>query len=122
MTITPNPPKINSGSSFQETKAEFNWQNCWYPITFIQDIPSDRPLGFSLYDEPFVIFRDGDGKLACLQDRCSHRAAKLSEGQILDGKIECLYHGWQFDREGKCTKIPQLPSSWTKFLTLTIIY
>ncbi|MGF1486926.1 MAG: Rieske 2Fe-2S domain-containing protein [Prochloraceae cyanobacterium] len=111
MTITSNFSQIESSSYPEETGSQFNWQNCWYPISFIKDLPSDRPLGFSLYDEPFVIFRDGEGKLNCLQDRCSHRAAKLSKGQILDGKIECSYHGWQFDGEGKCTKIPQLPRS-----------
>jgi len=36
------------------------------------------------------------------------RLAKLSEGQIVDGRLECLYHGWQFDGEGKCVKIPQV--------------
>ncbi|KAF0925978.1 hypothetical protein E2562_019046 [Oryza meyeriana var. granulata] len=27
----------------------------------------------------------------------------------MDDKLECLYHGWQLDGEGKCVKIPQLP-------------
>ncbi|KAG6649761.1 protein TIC 55, chloroplastic isoform X2 [Carya illinoinensis] len=36
--------------------------------------------------------------------------AKLSEGQLIDGRLECLYHGWQFDGDGKCVKIPQLPA------------
>ncbi|HEY9614863.1 Rieske 2Fe-2S domain-containing protein, partial [Allocoleopsis sp.] len=31
-------------------------------------------------------------------------------GQIIDGKIECLYHGWQFGSEGECLHIPQLPT------------
>ncbi|VAH04793.1 unnamed protein product [Triticum turgidum subsp. durum] len=26
----------------------------------------------------------------------------------VDGKLECLYHGWQFDGQGKCVKIPQV--------------
>ena len=43
-----------------------------------------------------------------MQDICPHRAAQLSDGQIIEGKIECLYHGWQFDPEGKCQHIPQL--------------
>jgi phenylpropionate dioxygenase-like ring-hydroxylating dioxygenase large terminal subunit len=38
------------------------------------------------------------------------RLAKLSEGQLVDGKLECLYHGWQFDGQGKCVKIPQVSS------------
>ncbi len=90
--------------------SDFNWKQCWYPVTFVQDLPKDRPFGFSLYDEPLVLFRSQDGQLGCLSDRCSHRAAKLSDGQLIDGKIECLYHGWQFDTEGKCLHIPQLPA------------
>jgi nitrite reductase/ring-hydroxylating ferredoxin subunit len=38
-----------------------------------------------------------------------HRSAKLSEGQVTDGRLECLYHGWQFEGSGACTKIPQVP-------------
>jgi len=30
------------------------------------------------------------------------------EGQITDGNLECLYHGWQFNGAGACIKIPQL--------------
>jgi phenylpropionate dioxygenase-like ring-hydroxylating dioxygenase large terminal subunit len=93
-----------------EEEQEFNWRQCWYPVTFVQDLPKDRPYSFSLYDEPFVLFTNQDGQLVCLTDRCPHRAAKLSDGQIIDGKIECLYHGWQFDSQGQCLHIPQLPT------------
>ncbi|NMG20789.1 Rieske 2Fe-2S domain-containing protein [Brasilonema bromeliae] len=91
-----------------EQNQEFNWRECWYPVCFVQDLPKNRSYSFSLYDEPFVLFRDLDGKLVCLVDRCPHRAAKLSDGQITDGKIECLYHGWQFGSDGQCLHIPQL--------------
>ncbi|KOP28280.1 (2Fe-2S)-binding protein [Hapalosiphon sp. MRB220] len=92
-----------------EQEQEFHWQECWYPICFIQDLPKNRPYSFSLYEEPFVLFKNQDGQLVCLSDRCPHRAAKLSDGQIIDGKIECLYHGWQFGSGGECLHIPQLP-------------
>jgi hypothetical protein len=39
------------------------------------------------------------------------RLAKLSEGQIMDGNLECLYHGWQFNGSGTCVKIPQVWSA-----------
>lgn len=111
MTVTPQEyqteEKIISLPT-QATEEKFNWQNCWYPVTFIQDLSLERPYSFSLYDEPLVLFRDDQGKLGCLSDRCCHRAAKLSTGQLLDGKIECLYHGWQFDTDGQCVHIPQL--------------
>ena len=113
MTITPNKPKTEQPIVTlpkPETNQEFNWRNCWYPVTFLQDLPKDRPYSFSLYDQAFVLFRNQDGKLGCLTDRCPHRAAKLSDGQIIDGKIECLYHGWQFNTDGQCLHIPQLPA------------
>ncbi|MFH7026334.1 MAG: Rieske 2Fe-2S domain-containing protein [Heteroscytonema crispum UTEX LB 1556] len=99
-----------STSTFEKPEAEqdFNWRNCWYPVTFVQDLPQNRPYSFSLYDEPLVLFRNQDGQLICLIDRCPHRAAKLSDGQIINGKIECLYHGWQFGKDGECLHIPQL--------------
>lgn len=56
-----------------------------------------------------MLFRDGDGTLGCLHDRCPHRAARLSDGHVIDGRLECLYHGWQFDSDGRCVSIPQLP-------------
>ncbi|MEH2181365.1 aromatic ring-hydroxylating dioxygenase subunit alpha [Nostoc sp.] len=91
-----------------DQKQEFNWRQCWYPVSFVQDLPANRPYSFSLYDEPFVLFNDQNGQLICLTDRCPHRAARLSDGQIIDGKIECLYHGWQFGNNGQCLHIPQL--------------
>jgi phenylpropionate dioxygenase-like ring-hydroxylating dioxygenase large terminal subunit len=100
------PPTLTSETL--KEKQEFNWRQCWYPVCFLQDLPANRPYSFSLYDEPFVLFRNKDGQLVCLTDRCPHRAAKLSEGQTIDGKIECLYHGWQFGDDGECLHIPQL--------------
>ncbi|MBD2166480.1 Rieske 2Fe-2S domain-containing protein [Calothrix membranacea FACHB-236] len=113
MTITPNQQDTEHGIvslPISETSQEFNWRNCWYPVNFIQDLPINRPYSFSLYDESLVLFRNQDGKLGCLTDICPHRAAKLSDGQIIDGKIECLYHGWQFGNDGQCLHIPQLPN------------
>ncbi len=93
-----------------EQEQEFNWRQCWYPVCFVQDLPQNRPYSFSLYDEPFVLFTNKDRQWICLTDRCSHRAARLSDGQIIDGKIECSYHGWQFGQGGECLHIPQLPA------------
>ncbi|NES84100.1 MAG: Rieske 2Fe-2S domain-containing protein [Moorea sp. SIO2B7] len=113
MTITPNKLETRRNTNtlpVPETEQQFHWRDCWYPIVFMQDLPKNRPYSFSLYDEPLVLFRNQDGRLGCLSDRCPHRAAKLSDGQIIDGKIECLYHGWQFGTNGECLHIPQLPA------------
>lgn len=105
--------RLNSSCQPLETDQKFTWQNCWYPIIFVQDLPKHRPYGFSLYDEPLVLFRDANENFTCLKDICPHRTAKLSQGQVIDGKLECLYHGWQFGANGKCLHIPQLSEGAT---------
>ncbi|MDJ0633419.1 MAG: hypothetical protein QNJ34_09545 [Xenococcaceae cyanobacterium MO_188.B29] len=37
----------------------------WYFITLVQDLPNNRPYGFTLYDEPFVLLRTKNGGLVC---------------------------------------------------------
>mmetsp|Transcript_6608 Transcript_6608/g.9682 ORF Transcript_6608/g.9682 Transcript_6608/m.9682 type:complete len:446 (+) Transcript_6608:3-1340(+) len=43
-------------------------------------------------------------------DACTHRLAPLSQGRVDPNTkcIECPYHGWQFDKDGTITSIPQL--------------
>lgn len=101
-----------AGESSNEPSGEiaeaFDWRACWYPVSFIDDLPRDKPYAFSLYDEPLVLFFDAAGAPACLHDRCAHRAARLSDGRMVEGRIECFYHGWQFDQTGRCQRMPQL--------------
>ncbi|PON73178.1 Pheophorbide a oxygenase [Parasponia andersonii] len=88
---------------------DYDWTEEWYPLYLTKDVPEDAPLGLTVFHKQLVLYRDGFGELRCYEDRCPHRLAKLSEGQLIDGRLECLYHGWQFEGEGKCVKIPQLP-------------
>lgn len=83
------------------------WQQHWYPIAFVRDL-RDGPHRFAIHGRGYVLFRTGDGALQCLEDRCPHRAARLSDGVLRDGRLECLYHGWQFAAGGRCVHIPQL--------------
>lgn len=87
---------------------EYNWENEWYPLYLAAEVPKDAPLGLTVFDKQLVLYEDGNGVLQCYEDRCPHRAAKLSEGQLMEGRLECLYHGWQFEGDGKCVKIPQV--------------
>lgn len=80
----------------------------WYPIAFSCDIKPNKIYSLSLLNEPLVLYRDKENKIACLQDRCPHRSTPLSLGRLNNGAIECMYHGWQFNRDGHCIAIPAL--------------
>jgi hypothetical protein len=44
---------------------------------------------------------------------CSHRGADLSYGRLEDGGLRCLYHGWLYDRGGRCLEQPGEPAGST---------
>lgn len=94
----------------ESEKVQYDWTEEWYPLYLTENVPDDAPLGLTVFDKQLVLYRDGKGEFRCYEDRCPHRLAKLSEGQLIDGRLECLYHGWQFEGDGKCVKIPQLSS------------
>lgn len=85
-----------------------SWHDYWYPALFGTDLVNDRPLAVVLVDQPLVLFRAADGEAVAVDDRCPHRSTPLSLGRVVDGQLECAYHGWQFGAGGHCTHIPTL--------------
>lgn len=80
----------------------------WYPVMPLAHL-TDGPQGFTLLGQPLVLWLDEDGVPAAVRDRCCHRTAQLSLGQVKKGRIACPYHGWEFDGGGACVRVPQLP-------------
>ncbi len=66
----------------------------------------DRPVARVLSGVPVVLFRDADGRARALQDRCAHRHAPLSAGRTCGDGIECPYHGWTWDGDGRLAALP----------------
>lgn len=84
-------------------------RNYWYPLLLSEDLGADRPVGLTAVCENLVLWRDGNGEPHVLRDRCPHRAARLSIGRILNGQLQCLFHGLRFDGDGRCVLIPWEP-------------
>lgn len=83
--------------------------NRWYMIAKSSEVGA-TPLGRELWRRPIVLFRNASGELHALEDRCAHRLVRLSHGRISGDRLECAYHGWQFDPSGRCVHVPQLTS------------
>ncbi len=79
--------------------------NTWYQAAWNSEL-GDKPLGRRILNQPVVIFRGADGKVAAFEDRCCHRAAPLSMGTIVPNGLQCGYHGMIFGADGKCVWIP----------------
>ena len=80
-------------------------RNHWYVAALSGEV-ADRPVGFTVLDEPIVLFRDTAGAVIALEDRCVHRQAPLSLGTVLGDRLQCGYHGFTYDRTGACVLVP----------------
>jgi phenylpropionate dioxygenase-like ring-hydroxylating dioxygenase large terminal subunit len=84
------------------------WANTWYPLAFEDLTDQQQPQRCNLLGTQ-VVFWKGEGEWFAAVDECPHRLAPLSEGRVVNGCIECPYHGWQFEGAGGgCVAIPQL--------------
>jgi len=72
----------------------------WLPVMLAADL-GVNPLRVTILGVPVVVWRTGEGKVSAIVDRCPHRAAKFSDGQIVANGIRCPYHGWVFDGFGR---------------------
>lgn len=80
----------------------------WHPVAAAADLHA-APLAAVLLDREIVLWRDASGTARALADRCPHRGTRLSLGAVQQGCIECPYHGWRFEGDGRCIVIPALP-------------
>ena len=57
-----------------------------------------------------VLFRGESGKVSMLEAQCPHRGANLCKGKIKGDRVQCPYHGWEYDADGKLVKVPSTPT------------
>lgn len=98
-----NAQKTCSGADFAVFKM---FPNFWTPVLPVSEV-GRVPVAVELAGESIVLYRSPVDEFAAFLDRCPHRGAPLSRGQVTeDGCLECPYHGWQFAPDGACTHVP----------------
>ncbi|MGQ9872339.1 aromatic ring-hydroxylating dioxygenase subunit alpha [Leptodesmis sp.] len=100
---------VSVPSRFDVRQAGIN-PNHWYVVARSREV-SDRPLGIVLWQQDIVLYRDSQGQVQALEDRCPHRFVKLSRGCVVGDDLECAYHGWRLNGKGQCTTVPYLEAN-----------
>ncbi|MED3911950.1 Rieske 2Fe-2S domain-containing protein [Peribacillus simplex] len=79
----------------------------WIPALKSNELKSDgKPQRVKLLGEDLIAFRDTEGKVGLIDERCPHRGTSLYFGINEGCGIRCMYHGWKFDTDGECMEIP----------------
>lgn len=84
----------------------------WTPVVLASRLKRGKTLSVELAGEQVALFRDAQGEVGALIDRCPHRGVKLSLGKVTaDGCLECPFHAWRFDRSGQNCEVPLNPDA-----------
>lgn len=80
--------------------------NQWYAILESDEVKKGRPVGMTRMGEKMVAWRESGDQVTVMSDQCPHRGAALSQGKIRRDRIQCPFHGFEFDRSGACRLVP----------------
>lgn len=80
-------------------------KNTWYVAAWTDEV-SDNLFERTLLETPVLLYRDTQGRVVALDNRCCHRAAPLSLGRLEGDNVRCMYHGLLFNPQGECVEIP----------------
>ena len=79
----------------------------WIDVGAIADLKFTPGAAVQVENHWIAIFRLG-GEWRAIDNACPHASAPLCDGTVLDGKVVCYLHCWEFDlRTGACDVGPQ---------------
>ncbi|WP_434418843.1 Rieske 2Fe-2S domain-containing protein [Nannocystis pusilla] len=81
-------------------------EDAWYAVARARAVPRDRPLALRRFGRALALFRGPDGQIAAVDAACPHRGADLAAGRVVDGALQCPYHGFRFVPDGRCVAAP----------------
>jgi phthalate 4,5-dioxygenase oxygenase subunit len=84
----------------------------WMPACMSEEVAEadGTPVKVRLLGENMVIFRDTQGRVGALDEKCPHRRASLAFGRNEECGLRCLYHGWKFDVNGNAVDMSSEPT------------
>ena len=90
----------------------------WYIAGESVAVRAGRPLAAVLCNQPLVLFRDGQGRVHALENRCPHKGVPLSSAWQEGDSLRCHFHGWRFTSSGecehKCSPLSSLAKLWQR--------
>lgn len=94
----------------------------WIPALNSSELVADgEPVRVKLLGEELVAFRDSEGQVGLVDEKCPHRGTSLALGINAGCGLTCIYHGWKFNTKGDCVDLPSEPqdSDFRKGIHLT---
>jgi aminopyrrolnitrin oxygenase len=82
-----------------------DYPTSWYLFCRVRDLRRG-PLSRELLGQRLVAFRAANGRVAVLEGRCTHLGADLGAGCVVEEGLQCAFHNWRYNTDGRCVHIP----------------
>ena len=83
------------------------YPNGWFTVMESKHLGKGQSRHLKVLGRHIAVFRGLDGKVGVVDAYCPHLGANLGEGGIVKKDcIQCPFHGWTFNRGGKCIEVP----------------
>ncbi len=79
----------------------------WYQVGWPSDVEIGDTKPLYYFGRDLVLWRGNDGEVHLQDAICPHLGGHLGHGGHVENcEIQCPFHGWKFDGEGKNSEIP----------------
>ncbi len=78
----------------------------WHPVATCQELKENPVKAIRILGQSLTLFRDRQGRLGLISQRCAHRSVDLKHGIPENDGLRCPYHGWMYDITGQCIDQP----------------
>lgn len=89
-------------------------RNQWWVAANASEV-TRTPMERTILGEPVVLYRTEAGDPVAMAGVCPHRGYPMVKAKVVGDALECGYHGFTFNCDGACARIPsqdKVPPNW----------
>ena len=82
------------------------WPRVWQLACRLEEIPFVGDyVTYDINDESVIVVRETADTIRAFHNVCPHRGRRLTEGCGTAARLQCRFHGWQWNLDGKVIRI-----------------
>ncbi|MFS0900975.1 Rieske 2Fe-2S domain-containing protein [Mycolicibacterium litorale] len=96
----------------------------WFCVAWSDEVGVGEVRPMHYFGEEMVAWRSRSGRMTVMQAYCEHLGAHLGHGgHVVDEVIQCPFHGWQWNAEGRNVCIPyqERPNRGRRMTTYPVV-
>lgn len=78
----------------------------WHVLGLAETFRDGKPHELDAFGTKLAIFAGEDGRINIIDGYCPHMGASLGQGKIIGNSVSCPFHGWEWNGQGECSRIP----------------